>query len=132
MEHRYHARMDADIPMLIYRCGIPVATGRIRDASRGGIFVDTGYGELRPNQQLEVEFPVSESGDCVMRRVRAHVRRCEEGGMALEVDDRDSMVVPSMRALLRQLLDEGGALANAGGPALRTAPASKSSTSMEI
>lgn len=107
MEHRYHARMDADIPALIYRCGIPVATARVRDASRGGVFLSTSYAELRPNQHLEVEFPLDDSGSDAMRRLRAQVRRCERTGVALELDDRDAAVAPSMRALLRQLLDHG-------------------------
>ena len=109
MEHRYHVRMEADIPALIYRCGVPVATCRMRDASRSGVFVRTSYAELRPNQQLELEFPLNGSGEGATRRLRAHVRRCEQNGVALEMDDRDAAVAASMRALLRQLLDHGGA-----------------------
>lgn len=118
MEHRYHARMDADIPMLIYRWGVPVATGRMRDASRSGVFVRTSYAELRPNQHLEIEFPVSDTGDREMRRLRAHVRRCEQSGVAIEMDDRDDAVASSMRALLRQLLEHGGASPGPGASAI--------------
>ncbi len=128
MEHRYHVRMDADIPALIYRCGVPVATGRMRDASRGGVFVRTSYAELRLNQHLELEFPLSGGGEGAMRRLRAHVRRCEQTGVALEMDDRDAAVAASMRALLRQLLDHGGTPAGPGGSAI---PASVAPSTME-
>ncbi len=128
MEHRYHVRMDADIPALIYRCGVPVATGRMRDASRGGVFVRTSYAELRLNQHLELEFPLNGGGEGAMRRLRAHVRRCEQNGVALEMDDRDAAVAASMRALLRQLLDHGGTPAGPGASAI---PLSAAPSSME-
>ena len=128
MEHRHHARMEMDVPMLIYRSGIPVAIGRIRDASRGGVFVQTGYAELRLNQQLEVEFCVSEADSVAALRVRAHVRRCDAGGIALEVDDRAAAVAPSMRCLLGQhrMINNGArsgpgafALQSGSGPTLK-------------
>lgn len=128
MEHRYHVRMDADIPALIYRCGVPVATGRMRDASRSGVFVRTSYGELRPNQNLELEFPLSGGGEGATRRLRAHVRRCEQNGVALEMDDRDVSVAASMRALVRQLLDRGG---TPEGPGMSAIPPSVAPSSME-
>ena len=127
MEHRYHLRMEADIPALIYRCGVPVATGRMRDASRSGVFVRTSYAELRPNQHLELEFPLNGGGEGATRRLRAHVRRCEQNGVALEMDDRDAAVAASMRALLRQLLDHGAA---SQGPAAAI-PASVAPPTME-
>jgi hypothetical protein len=78
--------------MLIYRRGMPVATGRIRDASRSGVFVETSYAELREHQSLEFEFRMP---DCARERLRvaAHVRRCVNDGLALELDeaDRDSL-----------------------------------------
>ena len=128
MEHRYHLRVEADIPALIYRCGVPVATGRMRDASRSGVFVRTSYAELRPNQHLELEFPLNGGGEGATRRLRAHVRRCEQNGVALEMDDRDAAVAASMRALLRQLLDHGRPPA---GPEVSAIPLSLAPSALE-
>lgn len=87
--------------MLIYRRGLPVATGRIRDASAVGVFVETGYAELREHQRLEFEW-VAPTGSGEMRhRVPAHVRRCGPGGVALEIDDADARIAVAMGALLR-------------------------------
>jgi len=120
--------MEADIPALIYRCGVPVATGRMRDASRSGVFVRTSYAELRPNQHLELELPLNGGGEGATRRLRAHVRRCEQNGVALEMDDRDAAVAASMRALLRQLLDHGRPPA---GPEVSAIPLSLAPSALE-
>lgn len=39
MEHRQHFRYELAVDLLIYRRGLPVATGRLRNISRDGLFV---------------------------------------------------------------------------------------------
>ena len=84
MEHRYFSRVPIDVKMLIYRGGLPVATGRIRNASRVGLFVETDYGELRQHQKLECEFCLGDEG---RHRLGAHVSRRADAGVGLELDE---------------------------------------------
>lgn len=101
MEHRHHSRVPLGLEMLIYRRGMPVATGRIRDASRGGVFVETSYPELREHQSLELEFRVpGGASPCPRQRVAGHVLRCAGDGFALEVDEGDRAAVCAIGTLL--------------------------------
>ena len=100
MEHRLYPRIPVDVAMLIYRRGLPVATGRIRNASRGGFLVETGYEDLREYQSLEVEFCAVATPQPVRHRVAAHVCRRGADGVALEVDDLDGRTPPAMATLV--------------------------------
>ena len=122
MEHRHHSRIPVGLEMLIYRRGMPVATGRIRDASRGGVFVETSYAELREHQRLEFEFSVSECACASPRhRVAAHVRRCAGEGIALEIDESDRGAAHAMVTLLGK--DSTSAMSPRHGAAARGAAA---------
>jgi PilZ domain len=101
MEHRYSSRVPTDIKMLIYRRGVPVATGRIRNASRVGVFVETDYPELRRYQPLECEFRLVGEMPPTRHRFSAHVSRQANVGVGLEVDDEDSRTRAEMECLLQ-------------------------------
>ena len=100
MEHRHHARVPVGLDMLIYRRGLPVATGRIRNACRGGIFIETEYRELREHQNLEFEFRSLDQSGSMRHRVAGHVLRCTPEGVALEIDDADPGAPGAMVSLL--------------------------------
>jgi hypothetical protein len=101
MEHRHHSRVPVGVEMLIYRRGMPVATGRIRDASRGGVFVETSYPELRVHQTLELEFRVPGAATpCERQRLAGHVLRCAGEGFALEVDEANRAALRAIGTLL--------------------------------
>lgn len=89
MEHRHHARFTADLQMLIYRRGLPVATGTLRNVSVQGLFVETDYADLHPHQHLECEFRSESSTTGEWHRVGAWVSRRARRGIGLEVDDAD-------------------------------------------
>ena len=55
MEHRHHQRVPVDIRAFIYQRGLPVATGRICNASRRGFFIETDYRELQAYQRVLCE-----------------------------------------------------------------------------
>jgi len=55
MEHRLSKRITTDLDLLVYKRGMPVATGKIRDASRKGLFILTDYTDVQLNQELEIE-----------------------------------------------------------------------------
>ena len=89
MEHRHHLRVPVGLKTLIYRRGLPVATGLIRNASRCGAFLETECPELRQNQHLQFEFRLSGEGVGTRHRVTAHVLRHAHEGVALEIDEAD-------------------------------------------
>jgi hypothetical protein len=100
MEHRYHVRVPVDVSMLIYRRGLPVATGRVRNASKAGLFVLTDYAELREHQPLEFELCLGGEPAGMRQRVNAHVRRRTSDGMALEIDELDRAASGALGALV--------------------------------
>ena len=83
MEHRRYMRVPADVDTLIYHHGLPVASGRIRDAGRGGIFIETTFAGAYDHQPLECEFLIAQD----RLRVDGQVARHEPNGIALWIDD---------------------------------------------
>lgn len=55
MEHRYNPRVPTNIKLLIYRRGIPIATGFVRNVSRGGLLIETDLRNVGVHERLEVE-----------------------------------------------------------------------------
>lgn len=55
MEHRYNPRVPTNIKLLIYRRGIPIATGFVRNVSRGGLLIETDLRHINVHERLEVE-----------------------------------------------------------------------------
>ena len=96
MEHRRYMRVPAGLDTLIFHHGLPVASGRIRDACRGGVFVETTFADLYDHQLLECEFRAAE--DRVL--LGAHVVRHDPNGIALWVDDEDHAAAAALHALL--------------------------------
>ena len=96
MEHRLFTRQAADINTVLYRRGLPIATGRLRDVSRGGAFVETDYPGLERYQRLQFECCVGTH----RLRMSAHVRRREGAGIALEIDDDNAETSVDIATLL--------------------------------
>lgn len=73
MEHRYDKRFPCDLKTLIFKNGMPVALGRLRNYSRGGIFVSTEFNLVDAHQSLEIELvarsDARSSAACGERRV---------------------------------------------------------------
>lgn len=55
MEHRCSRRIPLNINTLIYKYGVPVAMGRIKNGSGHGLYLETDYREVRELQKLELE-----------------------------------------------------------------------------
>jgi hypothetical protein len=102
MEHRHHVRTRVDIGTLIYQCGLPIATGRIRDASLRGFFIETDYGELRAHQRVLCEIRAGDEPGGGLPRVSVRVVRCSPEGAGVELDEGDGPLSSAMLALARQ------------------------------
>lgn len=87
MEHRYNPRIPTNIKLLIYRRGIPIATGFVRNVSRGGLLIETDLRNISVHERLEVELlsRLIPQG----QRLRFNTRVAHRGaqGYGLELDE---------------------------------------------
>lgn len=102
MEHRYSSRANTDVKMLIYRGGLPVAIGRIRNCSLHGMYVESEYGQVHVNQPLEIEW-IAESAGGETQRCKTVVVHKSGKGLGLEVDPECA----ASRAAVASLLADG-------------------------
>ncbi|MCG3168918.1 MAG: hypothetical protein CALGDGBN_00428 [Pseudomonadales bacterium] len=102
MEHRHHARVPVGITTLIYRRGLPIATGRIRDASTHGVFIETECCELARHQRVQCELRTAEDRPGAMQCVWGSVVRTGEDGAALELDAGEVQVADAMIAFVKR------------------------------
>lgn len=100
MEHRCEQRLGLDLNARLFQHGEPVAKGRIRNAGKHGMFLETDYQSVRKWQTLDVE--VALEGASLKKkqnyRVTTTVVRKNPQGLGLEVD-------PESKSEARQLLD---------------------------
>ncbi|MCG7199672.1 PilZ domain-containing protein [Marinobacter pelagius] len=90
MEHRLSKRVPGKLSLLVYKRGMPVATGQVRNASRRGVFVSTDYDDVKLNQTLELELCYPEKTEKQLRRLKAHVIRKSPDGLGLDFDGADN------------------------------------------
>ena len=113
MEHRLSQRTEGQLPILVYKRGIPVGTGQIRDASRRGVFVTTEYNDVRLNQTLQLAFRLPEFADD-QQTLNAHVVRRSEHGFGLDFDSTENNA-RAIFALILWLNDHTSETADDGG-----------------
>ncbi len=98
MEHRLSKRIHGKLGLLVYKRGMPVATGQIRDASKRGLFIATDYTDVQLNQTLELEFRFPDKHEKQFRRLTAHVVRKSDKGIGVDFEgvENDSFTVSSL------------------------------------
>mgnify|MGYP003120696298 FL=1 len=103
MEHRLSQRTSGRLPILVYRKGLPIATGQVRNASRVGLYVATDYTEVPLNQTLELEFRYPGNTDHQRRRLKVHVVRKDDRGLGVDFAglDNDGFTISSLVDWLR-------------------------------
>lgn len=104
MEHRLSKRVQGKLGLLVYRRGMPVATGQIRDASKRGLFIATDYTDVQLNQTLELEFRFPDKQDKQFRRLKAHVVRKSDDGLGVDFEgvENDGFTLTSLIQWLKQ------------------------------
>lgn len=107
MEHRLSKRVEGELPILVYKRGMPVATGKIQDASRRGLFVATEFTNVRLNQTIQLSFrlPDQQLGH---QTLTAQVVRRSTDGLGLDFDgaDNDARVIAELMIWLRNHASE--------------------------
>lgn len=103
MEHRLSKRIQGKLGLLVYKRGMPVATGQIRDASKQGLFIATDYTDVQLNQTLELEFRFPDKQEKRFRRLKAHVVRKSDLGIGVDFEgvDNDGFTISSLMHWLR-------------------------------
>lgn len=98
MEHRLSKRIPGKLKLLIYKRGIPVATGQICDVSRRGLFIATDYLDIQLNQTLEIEVQFPEKSDKRFIRLKAYVVRKIDKGLGLDFGETngDAFAISSL------------------------------------
>ena len=89
MEHRLSQRIEGQLPILVYKKGMPVGTGEIKDASRRGVFVTTDYNNVRLNQTIQLGFRLPEITEG-HQTLTAHVVRRSKDGFGLDFDGAEN------------------------------------------
>ena len=95
MEHRLSKRVQGKLGLLVYKRGMPVATGQIRDASKRGLFIATDYTDVQLNQTVELEFRFPDQQEKRFRRLKAHVVRKSDRGLGVDFEgvENDSFTI---------------------------------------
>jgi len=89
MDHRHSKRIDAQLRVLLYNNGVPVAAGKTRNVSTGGVFVDTGYRPINGSRCLDVEFVMNNEADTDLYHVKGMAVHSTREGIGLMIDDFD-------------------------------------------
>lgn len=103
MEHRYSRRVEAGLKSIVFKRGLPVATGTIRDVSRGGLFIETDYDDVKAHQILEVEFHLKGHRRPTRLRVKTVVARTTGQGIGLELEETSDEGYEALCALMNEL-----------------------------
>jgi hypothetical protein len=73
MEHRWHARGDVELDVVLYHQGIPVARCEAHNISPNGIFIEPASEELDVNTPVELEFVLGGKEKAEHYRINARV-----------------------------------------------------------
>ena len=104
MEHRLSKRVEGKLGLLVYKRGMPVATGLIRDASKRGLFIATDYTDVQLNQTVELEFRFPDKQEKQFRKLKAHVVRKSDRGIGVDFEgvENDGFTISSLMHWLKK------------------------------
>ncbi|TCK17988.1 PilZ domain-containing protein [Thiogranum longum] len=89
MEHRYSKRVDAQLNVLLYSNGVPVAVGKTRNISASGVFVETIYQQQHGNRSMDIEFLPGNGAGTDKYYVKGMIVHSEPDGVGLMIEDFD-------------------------------------------
>lgn len=103
MEHRYSQRVDVDLKASIYKRGLLLGTGKIKNGSKHGLYIETLVEDVNLLQKLVLEIVVHLAPQD-SRRYQLNtivVRKSFEGlGLELEaLDEQDSTTMAEVLSL---------------------------------
>jgi hypothetical protein len=97
MENRWNARNPVRVNVVVHSGATGLITGRTRDVSVGGLYIDTGSSaNIYKNTNVRVALPVLGR----MKTLPAHVVRSGESGFAVAFDDAKPDTLSTLEALM--------------------------------
>jgi hypothetical protein len=100
MEHRYSCRHAVNMKVLIYKGGLPMAVGWLRNVCRQGLFVASDCDDVPLHQLLEIEFLGDRPSADSHRRCRAMVTHKAAHGLGLAIDEDCAVSGPLLDELI--------------------------------
>lgn len=102
MEHRCSERVTTDLRVLIYKLGVPVAIGRLKNGSKLGFFIETDFADINILQPLDIEV-LQQHGPHNLERYKYTTRviRKAEAGLGLELEHMSVEAAQALDTLLR-------------------------------
>ena len=102
MEHRCSERVTTDLKVLIYKLGIPVAIGRLKNGSKLGFFVETDFADINVLQPLDIEVLLQQGPHNLERyKYTTRVIRKADAGLGLELEHMSVEAAQALDKLLR-------------------------------
>lgn len=101
MDRRSGSRASAELTALVFRHGLAVLVGRVRDLSLFGLYLHIDGPPLPKHSLIELGFSVGGSGAHHHVRLPAMVARTEPRGMGLIFDPDHAATRAGVRILLR-------------------------------
>ncbi len=102
MEHRCSERVTTDLKVLIYKLGVPVAIGRLKNGSKLGFFVETDFADINVLQPLDIEVLLQQGPQNLERyKYTTRVIRKAEAGLGLELEHMSVEAAQALDKLLR-------------------------------
>lgn len=102
MEHRCSERITTDLKVLIYKSGVPVAIGRLKNGSKLGFFVETDFADINVLQPLDIEVLLQQGPHNLERyKYMTRVIRKAETGLGLELEHMSVEAAQALDKLLR-------------------------------
>jgi hypothetical protein len=89
MERRGRDRVPASFKLLIIKGGLPVAIARVKDASDMGLFIETEFTDMAPQQAMQFELPLRVNSILCPFRFAAQVVHQSQKGYGLVIDSAD-------------------------------------------
>lgn len=86
MEHRCEQRIPMDLTAQMYKHGAQVACGRIKNGGNHGLFLETGYRDIRELQHLDLEIVLDEGFERKRYELKTVVVRKNYFGLGLELE----------------------------------------------
>lgn len=100
MDYRRYKRVPARLTLLIYRKGILVASGMLRNISKSGLYMSTSCPNLDINQEVEIEFNLHDPSAPGDKRLTGMLVHKNHGGVGVEFMARGDPQTQELRTLL--------------------------------
>jgi len=91
MEQRLEKRINAELTVLLYSYGVPVAIGKTKNVTSGGAFVETRYQPEKKERHIEIAFVVRNDVETQFYRVNTQIIYRTRDGFGLTIDHFDPL-----------------------------------------